>query len=136
MPEDVNVLFINKSCETSINIGNEVNTKYPIDYMIIHSKNEDTVIQARGRYRNDLNMLYYREPDEYDTISIPDNWLYKKLTKADKDALCTQLNLKNTANGRVLKWTTIKKILKKSDYNVYDIKNSDSRYSIIRPIIE
>lgn len=132
MPPDVQVLFINKSCETSITIGDEERTKHPIDYMIIHSREEDTVIQARGRYRNDLDILYCREPDVYDTVEVPYRWIGRKLSKADKDALCEYLGLKDSANGRLLKWTTIKKVLAANGYTIFDIRESGERFSIIR----
>ena len=131
MPPDIKVLFINKSCETSVTIGDEDKTKYPIDYMIIHSTDEDTLIQVRGRYRNDLDILYCCEPDEYDIIDLPDSWIGHKLKKADKDALCSYLGLKNKANGRLLKWTSIKKALKYNHYIIYDFKDGSERCSII-----
>lgn len=58
MPEYIDVLFLNKSCKTSISIGDEERTKYPLDFMIVHHSDKDTQIQVRGRYRNDLNRLY------------------------------------------------------------------------------
>lgn len=131
MPPDIDVLFINKSCETSITIGEGEKTKNPIDYMIIHSKEEDTVIQARGRYRNDLNTLYYLEPSVYDKVDVPESWLNRPLNKNDKDDLCTFLGLKDNANGRLLKWTSIKKVLKANNYDVCDKRINGERCSFI-----
>ena len=131
MPPEINVLFINKSCETCINIGNEADTKYPIDYMIIHSQTEDTIVQARGRYRNDLELLYYRQHEKYDYIELEEYWLNRKLTSADKDVLCKELGLKNNANGRLLKWPSVKKALCANEYSVYESRSSEERYTII-----
>ena len=52
LPSKYNITIINASCGTSINIGGEV------DYMIIHSQEEETRTQVRGRYRKDLDTLY------------------------------------------------------------------------------
>ena len=131
MPPEINVLFINKSCETCVNIGNESNTKYPIDYMIVHSKSEDTITQARGRYRNDLDLLYYRQHEKYGYIELDERWLGRKLTSTDKNVLCEEIGLKNAANGRLLKWPSVKDALIANEYNVSEFRSSNERYAVI-----
>ena len=77
--EDEDVLLINKSCETSVNIESHV------DFMIIHSSDSDTQTQARGRYRNDLRQLYlYADWALYEEkIEIPKDKMNVRLFKDD-----------------------------------------------------
>lgn len=126
IPSDVDILLINKSCETSITINGH------IDFMIVHSSEEDVQIQARGRYRNDLEQLYLYNLDESDQkINIDEGWLNKKLYKQDKVELCKYLDFKNEC-GRVLGWTTVKKILVADGYVVEDKHTKSERYSTIK----
>lgn len=126
MPSDVDVLFINKSCETSITINGH------IDFMIIHSSEADVQIQARGRYRNDLNQLYlYNLYGSEQKIKVPQEWIDKKLYKNDKSALCKYLDFKNEC-GRTLGWTTVKEILADYGYVIKDGRTNKDRYTIIQ----
>lgn len=124
IPDDIDVLFINKAGETSINI------KSHLDYVIVHNSDASTVTQARGRYRDDLDDLYYYDPDVSDDIIVPEEFLGKRLFKEDKDKLCIALDIKE--NGRLCKWTTVKQYLEYVDYKVEDKKiDGGKRYSII-----
>ena len=127
MPNDIDVLIINKSCETCISIYNN------IDFMIIHSTIPDTQEQARGRFRGDLNVLYLLDKEELDyfnEINLEEKWLYTKLYKKDKETLCKKLDLRDDRN-RLIGWTTIKKILVDNGYVVSEKKNNNVRFSII-----
>ena len=123
IPENIDVLFINKACETSINI------KSKVDFMIIHSYETDTQIQARGRYRNDLEQLYLYDKYVDDEIILDKKWLNKPLYKADKDALCEELGLRE--NGRLLKWTSVKPYLIDAGYEIQDKRTKKDRFTII-----
>ena len=108
LPDDIDILVFNKAYETSINIyGN-------IEAVFIQSKDEDTIIQARGRYRNDLNTLYLYDPSD-DTLIVPDEYINVPLFKEDTDALALALNYRNSC-GALYKWNTIKKKLDEQDY--------------------
>lgn len=131
MPPEYNVLLINKSCETSITIGNSENTVNPIDYMIIHNREFDTVIQARGRYRNDLAELYLLDSDYDDIVYLSHEWLNRRLNKADKDKLCEELDFRDKTNGRLMKWTKVKRILKENDYEIKDVRTNTERWTVI-----
>ncbi len=133
LPPYIDVLIINRACATSITIGNETNTKRPIDFMILHTSDTNIQIQARGRYRNDLKKLYLHKADIFDDIKLPSKWLYIPLYKEDKNRLCEELGLKN-GDGRLLKWTTIKSRLKSSGYIVDDKRTEKARYSTIYEI--
>lgn len=124
--EDVQVTIINAASETGLNI------KSRIDYVVVHSTNEDTVIQAIGRVRHDVDEAYLLTQDGHDMIiELPDMFLNKYLNKKMKEQLCEFLNLKNE-KGRLMKWTSIKSILIESGYSIYDSRKDDIRYSIIR----
>lgn len=124
IPDYIDVLFINKACQTSININGKV------DFMIVHSPNSDTQVQARGRYRNDLEQLYLYATDAEDDIVLDERWLNNPLYKADKDALCEYLGLKDE-RGRVLGWTSVKKALIDAGYEIQEKKSGATRFTII-----
>lgn len=52
LPPEYDLLIFNAAYETSINLRGH------FDFMIIHHSSSDTITQARGRYRNDLDTLY------------------------------------------------------------------------------
>ena len=98
IPPDIDVLFINASCETCINIGNAEKTEYPIDFMIIHNSQSDVQTQVRGRYRNDLKTLYLYEPTEEihkEQLTIPRKYLGIRLSREDIRRLISYLNLRD-----------------------------------------
>lgn len=72
LPSKYNFLIINASSETSIKI------KSPIDYVIVHSKNEDTQIQVRGRVNSDLSRLYLPSNCP-NALTVPDEFLSRPL---------------------------------------------------------
>ena len=109
IPEEYNALIINASCGTSINIYGD------IDYMLIHSSDQDIITQVRGRYRSDLNTLYLHKRDAM--LLMPEEYLNRRLFKKDKDSLCKRLNLKNE-KGRLCRWPTVKKVLLDNHYYI------------------
>lgn len=124
IPDDVQVLFINRSCETSINIYTR------LDYVVVHSSEEDVQIQARGRYRGDLEILYVYDECGEDELIIDDKWLNRPLTKEDKSALCEELGFK--VNGKLQKWPSVKSMLEAyGDYRIEEKKSGSKRYTII-----
>ena len=127
IPNNVDVLLINKSCETSINI------KSHIDFMIIHSSEEDTQIQARGRYRNDLERLYLYDEDVInEIIIIPDKWINKKLYKSDIVTMIEELNLRDDTRHLIKKPTLLKWLKIDGLYTVSEKKiKGGKRYIII-----
>lgn len=123
IPNYVDVLLINKASETSVNIYGD------IDFMIVHDSDEDTQVQARGRYRNDLKQLYLYDKYAETEIKLDDKWLNKPLYKEDKDTLCEELGLKE--NGRLLKWTSVKQYLIDAGYDIQDKRTKKDRFTII-----
>lgn len=131
MPKSIDILFINKSCETSISIGTSSTQDSPIDFMIIHSADYDTYTQVRGRYRCDLDKLYVYSPYIcYDDIVIPENWLNRKLRKADIEDLIEYLEIK-TDNRVLVKVPTFLREVERSGYKVTQKTIHGIRYKII-----
>lgn len=110
--EGIDVLIINSSYETRINIKNEA-----IELVVVNSTNLDTKIQARGRVRKNIKAFYVRSLLEKTEVKITlaDKQLDKPLTTKDKNELCKELNLVNQ-NGRDLSWISVKRILEFSVY--------------------
>lgn len=125
IPDDVDVLFINKSCETSISI------KSHIDYMVIHTSVYDTKIQAMGRYRDNLDLVYIYWPSENDRIELPDKMLDVALYKDDLEFYIHENNIR-TAKGELMKTPTFLQLLAKQNYQVTPGKiRCGKRYNII-----
>lgn len=124
-PPDLDILFINKSCETSINIRGNVAA------IFVHTGEHDSIIQVRGRYRGDLPVLYVYSQDEQQ-IQLPPEYLNVPLYKEDKDRLIEELNIRDK-KGTLKKWPTIRKRLEEQGHQIEDYHPSNRRYSIIRP---
>lgn len=125
IPDDIDILLINKSCETSINI------KSHIDYIVVHSSQEDVQTQAIGRYRNDLDLVYLYDPEIWDDIIIPDEMLNTPLYKEDVDAYIEELDIRDE-HGHIMKQPTFLKHITMWDYEVTSKKKKGGkRYHII-----
>lgn len=120
IPDNIDVLIINASYETGINIKNK-----NIDVVIVNSTDKDTLIQSRNRIRCDIPTLFYKSQDIVDKIRInlDEKKLNQPLTKDDKKKLCEELNLVDTC-GRKLNWKGIKIKIEQSGYLVKEIVSS------------
>lgn len=116
IPDGIDVLIINGSYETGINIKDE-----NIELVIVNSTDADTQIQARSRVRKDIKALLLKSNNMIDDIKVvvPEKYLDTPLTTKDKKDLCKDLNIYNE-NTRILKWTSIKPIIINSGYDVID----------------
>lgn len=124
IPDNIDVLFINKSLERCVDIFGDVAAIY------IHSREEDTIIQARGRYRGDLERLYVLGCNE-EEIEVPAEFLDRPLFTEDKQALAAVLNLRG-AGGRLEMWTTIKKRLEdENNFTVEELPRKNNKRSCI-----
>lgn len=129
IPEGIDVLFYTASYETSININS------PVDWVIVHSSNLDTIKQAKSRIRNDIPKLFIHNPNLKDEkINISEEWLDKPLNKAAKKELCELVHLKDKRNV-VTGWTTLKRALIENGYKIEDkiktVKGKRESVSII-----
>lgn len=106
-PSSVDVLFINKSMETSINIYT------PVPRVVVHATGKDTQIQARGRIRSDIDTLYLLQHDarylDLENLAAK-GYFDRPLSQEDKRAFCEATGLKD-CQGHALKWNTLKKTL-------------------------
>lgn len=125
LPEQYNLLLINASSETSIKI------KSHIDYVIVHSADEDTQIQVRGRVNSDLATLYLPCLNPQD-LTVPAEFLNKRLFTSEKSELCEILNRRNAYN-RQFRWPTIKNMLIDCDYIISEGRHNNLRYAVITP---
>ena len=128
LPPQYNLLFINASSETSLKI------KSPVDYVIVHSNNNDVQVQVRGRVNSDLSKIYLPEnnPNDLLFLNVPSEFLNRKLFADDKRLLCETLNIRNQ-NNRLFGWATIKEKLIDCDYLISEGRDRNQRYAIISP---
>ena len=111
IPDDIDVLFINKSCETSINI------KSHVDYMVIHTTELDTKLQAMGRYRGDLDLVYIYWPSENERIELPEEMQNIPLFKEELEVYIYENNIRNS-KGELMKTPSFLQLLKDQGYHV------------------
>lgn len=124
LPPEYGAVIINKSNETAINIRGRV------DYIIVHSQEDDVREQVRGRYRGDLDKLYIY--DRNAGVTVPAEFLNRPLSKEDRDTLCALLKLRN-ASGNEVKWRSTRVILEELGYEITVLGRKDNkRYYEIR----
>ena len=127
VPPQYDLFIFNKSCETSINLHGH------LDYMIVHSSEEDTRTQARGRYRDDLDVLYYWEPDAEQDIVVPDDFLDVFIYKEDKTKLRAQIDIKDT-KGHPMPYNQLFMLVEASGYQLEHGRKNNRPYIIIREL--
>ena len=135
LPPQVQDLLINSAYETAISIKDPL-----VKEMYIHTGNSDTREQARGRMRQDMEVVgYYNHERNKNEKShqklidelkdycakIPDDYIGRKLTTEDKNELLRILNFPK-------KWPSLKKALEACGWEVIEKKNNDSRYTILK----
>lgn len=121
LPPNYDIVIINASSETSINIRGQV------DYIIIHTTEEEVRTQARGRYRSDLALLYLFDSE---SLEVPAEYMEKPLFKSDRDKLCAVLQAKDKW-GKTVGWTTTKKKLEEEGYIITEGRTNNRRYYVI-----
>ena len=125
IPDDLNVLVINKSSERGINIHSQV------DYVIVDDIEKDVQVQARGRIRSDIRTLYLKSYEAENEICLPHEYCGKKLYREQKEELCKLFNI--VENGRRCGWKTIECMLEENGYTIVNGREpkGGKRYSII-----
>lgn len=124
LPQEIDVLFINKSYETSINIFDSIQT------MVIHSTQEDVITQVRGRLRADLPLLYLYKKDSNE-FEIPEEYLDVPLDITKKKTLAEIMGIRNS-NRQIVGWNTISKLLTENGYVSIDKRINNKRYTFIK----
>lgn len=134
-PDDVQDLLINSAYETAISIKDPL-----VKEAYIHTSNKDTREQARGRMRQDMEVVGYyninkkkdlrkhekiqEQLDNYVNL-IPEEYLNTRLTTQTKEELIKLI-------GFPKKWTSLKKALINQGFKVEDKSAGNYRYSIIK----
>ena len=122
IPPQYNLLIINASSETSIKIESMV------DYVIVHSTDEDARVQVRGRVNRDLTRLYLLSTDALD-IEVAEKFLNCKLFAEGKKELCEDLHIcKNSTEEDIFAWTGVKPRLIKAGYVLKEGRENNKRY--------
>ena len=122
LPPEYDMFIINASSETSINIFGD------LDYIVIHNQEEETQIQVRGRYRDDLDSLYVLN---YDCVPyVPAEFMGVKLFTEDKKRLCEALSLRQD-DGKKKAWPSTKEALIEDGYTITEGRQNYKRFAII-----
>ena len=114
--EPYNVFIFNKSSETGINV-----TDKDVDLCIVNSTNITERIQARGRFRKDLNLIVVKTKENAlppMTITLDEKYLNKWIIVDEIQQIPKDLNIKNV-NGKNINLNTFVKILGESHYVVH-----------------
>lgn len=130
IPEEVDILVINASLQTGVNIKNK-----DIEWVIVNSTNKTTQIQARSRVRKDIDRLYLKSNDVLHNkkVELDKKWLNRPLTSKEKQELCNELELYDE-RGRLKKWKAISKELIKNGYKIKNSRLSDVKRTSVSTI--
>ena len=66
---DTQVLILNASYESGINIENDKDSQQRTIHVVVASTEEHVIVQARGRIRHDIDCLWHLSSDMYDCIT-------------------------------------------------------------------
>ena len=136
IPEDVDLLVINRASETCIKIKAE-NRK--VDFMIVNNRNEEIRTQIRGRYHGDLAEFYYHDIEganlyQIGKTQIPGYLFGKRLYAEEQKELFRVLDLRKP-DGTPYGKDTIWQLLSQCGYQVSeskkDSKNHGKHYRVI-----
>lgn len=134
LPDDVQDLLFNAGYETAITIKDD-----KVKECYVHSGNPDTQIQARNRFRQDLNVVGYydsemaknKKKDKKNKEEVleghwvmPDNFLNIPLDKEARENLLKTI-------GFPKGWTSFKKWLAINKYKITEKRVDNKRYQII-----
>ena len=138
IPNDVDLLVINRSSETCIKIQEK---KRKVDFMIVHNCNEEIKTQVRGRYNGDLDEFFYHDIAaanlyQINATQISASFFGKRLYSEDQQKLFRELNLRTPA-GYPYGKDTVFQVLSQCGYQVSeskkDSKNHGRYYRVITP---
>lgn len=104
-----------------------------VEIVILNTLDETSMIQARGRVRKDIMLLFVRALGEVTPIEVRimererslgviDKYLGKEINKLDKDDISNLLGVARESDGKPVKWLTINKTLKSNGYEVIDLR--------------
>ena len=119
IPENVDLLVINRASETCIKIKEE---KRKVDFMIVNNCNKEIQTQVRGRYHGDLAEFYYHNIADANLYQIgktqiPGDFFGKRLYAEEQSELFRVLNLRKS-DGTPYGKDTIWQLLSQCGYQV------------------
>ena len=126
VPPQYDLFIFNDSCATSINLFGEM------DYIVLHTTDSTRMIQARGRYRGDIDVLYCYDRDEEEVV-VPDEFLEVELYSEDKQELRTVLDIKQKS-GKPLPYKQMFWLLESNGYRLEFGRRNNRHYFIIRKL--
>ena len=126
VPEQYDVFMFNATAETSINIRSHM------DFFIAHDPGKTHIIQARGRYRNDLETLYQYDINSPYVVVLPDEYLDRELFREDLKELRTCLNLVKDAKGHEVSYKNMLRLISDSGYTYEQRMKNRKQAFIIR----
>ena len=127
IPPQYDLFIFNGSCETSINIRGK------IEYFIAHTTNPTHIIQARGRYRGDLEVLYLYDRESEEPLTVPQEFLDIQLFQEDQRELRLRLSIKDK-KGHFLSYDKQWERLETSGYTVDYGRDKNRRFVVIRKV--
>ena len=110
-----NILIFNKAMETGVNIKDD-----DVDLCIVNSINLTEQIQARGRFRKDINLVVVKTKElalPEMVITLDEKYLNRWMSKEEFETLMNSLNIKN-AKRQSIGQRAFVKILKNSKYQL------------------
>ena len=121
-PPDLDILIVTEAYETGWNLSDK-----DVQTVIVHTTMKDSVTQARGRVRHDIELLYTKLGQNETNISLirlDDKYLNKWLTVDDLSIMCEDLKLLDGKN-RLISWKRLKTMLEDERY--YSIETARKR---------
>lgn len=119
IPSKYDVLIINDAYQTCLNIEPKEVTP-TVDTVIVNTSQSDTITQARGRVRHDIDTLYILDMDNPHAViyrDIPDEFLNKPLSKDDKEQICRYFGIKDD-KSQLKKFPYIRKHIDRQKYKI------------------
>ena len=130
-----NILIFNKAMETGINIKDD-----DVDLCIVNSINLTEQIQARGRFRKDINLVVVKTKETAlpeIVITLDDKYLNKYICKDEFYEIIAKYGMKNR-RGELIGIRAFIDTLRNSDYKVTSkrkqIKGQQNTYYFIEEI--
>lgn len=124
IPSDLDVLIVNGAYETGWNLRD---TEHKIQTVFIDSTESDVIIQARGRIRHDISLMWFKGFGEEvleikKMVEIDEKFIGVKLSKAMKDELVLRYAIKGKDDKEV-NFKTFKRDIELDDrYTIEVIK--------------
>lgn len=110
IPDEYDIFLFNATAETSINLDN------PIDFFIAHNTSETSVIQSRGRYRNDIDTLYVEDVRGF--APIPESYLNRPVDRTELKELRALLRMKKDKDRHEIRIDDMLREFSNHGYNV------------------